>query len=157
MKTIIDVGCAHLQSFKSIEHICDSDGLHPEFALGLDPRCEPTTYRYGPTLVTMLDMAAWTSTGSADWDDWGIGSCIRKGGQHRVKTIDLAALVHVLKPAVLKLDCEGAEWELLKHLREQGADTEVGVVWVEWHPGHSERHKQSLIRSLRCDVVEWHL
>ena len=38
---------------------------------------------------------------------------------------------------VLKLDCEGAEYELLTHLIARDADLLLDVVWVEWHPWKS--------------------
>lgn len=155
---VIDVGCAHYQSFKSIEHICDQDEFEVKFALGLDPRCEPDTYWYrDETLVTMLDMAAWTSTGSAGFMEDALGSHVLEAGDgdRRVKTIDLAPLVRVFSPVVLKIDAEGAEYPLLEHLLDQGITNLIHLAWIEWH-GDESRAKP-LIDRLECDYAEWRL
>ena len=156
---LIDVGCAHYGSFKSIEHICDDEAFDVGVAFGLDPRCEPQTYWHEQTLVTMVEMAAWTSTGSADWQDAALGSgIVPNGGVRRVKTIDLAALVLGLAPVVLKIDAEGAEWDLVPHLLAHGlmAEEFVRLAWIEWHdrPGKSA---DELIGQLGCEYAEWKL
>lgn len=65
------------------------------------------------------------------------------------------------EPLVVKMDIEGAEFPLLEHLHEAGADALCDLLLVEWHEhkmgaGFAER-RAALARALRCAVEEWTL
>ena len=59
---------------------------------------------------------------------------------------------------VLKLDCEGSEYELLDHLIDTNTDELLDLVIVEWHPKSEAAHdalSASILERIRCEVQEW--
>ena len=157
---VIDVGCAHYNTFKSIEHICDELDFEPRFAVGLDPRCTPDAYFYGHTFVTMLDGAAWTRRGTVDFIENGLGSVTFESGSsdgsRSVWCVDIADLVRGFAPVVLKIDAEGAEVPLLEHLITEGIDSLIHLAWIEWHAS-TKANRKGITERLSCEVAEWRL
>ncbi|MEO6873552.1 MAG: FkbM family methyltransferase [Opitutaceae bacterium] len=114
----------------------------------LFPHARLTTFEPDPVLANMLRTnlaaagdaatelivaAAWSSDGSrafaATGDDSG---ALADHGSLQVSTVDFARFC--LEPvAFLKLDVEGAEFELIEHLAATGALSQVRRVFIELH------------------------
>jgi hypothetical protein len=59
-----------------------------------------------------------------------------------------------VKPGdIVKMDVEGAEYPLIRHLIETGADKKLERLLVEWHPPTTGR--AYLLSLLSCPVEEW--
>lgn len=54
---------------------------------------------------------------------------------------------HVDQKIVLKIDCEGAEYEIIKKLEDQNLLMRIDVLMIEWHDKGSEILEEALIRS----------
>lgn len=64
------------------------------------------------------------------------------------------------RKVILKMDVEGAEYDLLDHMLAHGTDKEIERLIVEWHsppigPEDWAARKTKLLASLRCPVEEW--
>lgn len=59
---------------------------------------------------------------------------------------------------VIKMDIEGAEFKVLEHLHQTGADKLIDELYVETHEnkisGYSETDKNNLLNKLQCGKVE---
>ena len=165
---ILDVGCQERESEESIRRLIDR--FHPELLLGFDP--DPALVEGAElvdgTLVVRRQACGWTSSIRQPVEFDGI----RTGIDHRlhrgtvlVDAVDIPALIQALPPGVvLKLDCEGAELEILRSLRLMRLDERLALALVEWHPvdlgtDHGRGLTRDGIRAfaarLRCPVEEW--
>ena len=54
---------------------------------------------------------------------------------------------------ILKLDCEGSEYDLLRHLIKTGADTMLKLAWIEWHA--PDRGRELIEGEIACEIREW--
>ena len=67
----------------------------------------------------------------------------------------------ILPEIILKVDAEGAEYELFEHLIETGAAHMLSLVWVEWHPpgakvnSRPDKRRESIESLLSCEVHQW--
>lgn len=159
---VVDVGCAPQprQSGPLAGTLDESlpqlvTRFHPDLLIGLDPSPvleEGITCR-GSTTVVIRRAAGWTTNGTAPFLHDGILSRITGVGHHDyVPTIDLAALVLALpQPVVLKLDVEGAEYGLVRHLHEHEADSHLDLLLVEWH----KEVPVEIVAALRCPWEPW--
>ena len=58
-----------------------------------------------------------------------------------------------LPEIILKIDAEGSEYDLLRHLIGTGADRLLKLAWVEWHePDHG---RAKIEEEIVCEIVEW--
>jgi FkbM family methyltransferase len=118
----------------------------------LFPRARLTTFEPDPVIVALLRAnlaaagdasaeviaaAAWISDGTCNFSATGDDSgALDTAGVLRVATVDLARFC--AEPVdYLKLDIEGAEFDLLAHLRATGALTRVRRLCVELHEWRS--------------------
>lgn len=164
---VVDIGCAtHARKpgEESILALCERFG--PAWLYGFDPHpaLVEETYKVGGTTVETRRLAAWTHDGlvtysPSDFRPWS--SQIAPSGVPAA-CFDLAAwLTGPLSQdrVILKLDAEGSEFPLLRHLHEQGVDEYLDLILVEWHASKalSESHssRRRLVRDLRCEVQEW--
>jgi len=161
---VIDVGCARYGGDYSIERMIEK--FEPDILYGFDPAWEDEMYApiadLYKTDVIVSRSVAWTRSGLVhfmldglngqvgDADFWPLIPCI-----------DLAHFIRQLPDEaeiILKMDCEGSEYELLEHLMAKGVDERLSLAWVEWHPrgvpDPAER-RASIERRLRCQVDEW--
>jgi hypothetical protein len=166
---VIDVGCQQRETEESIHQLIDR--YHPELLLGYDPdpALEEGTELIDGTVVIRRRAAGWISSGIQPVHFDGI----RTGIDHRphqpthmVETVDIPNLIRALPTheIILKLDCEGAEIEILTRLASEGGDTRLQLVLVEWHPtdlgtdhgrGWTRQQIRDFATTLRCPVEEW--
>lgn len=171
MKVAIDIGCARYGGDYSIERLEREafDGVAPDIIYGCDPNpvMDSMIVHYrdrGGLVVTRLELrkaAAWTYDGEVGYFPDGLNSQI---GDHpswpKVECFDIATLIEQQGSAeiVLKLDCEGAEYELLEHLIARRADERLKRLLVEWHARPDIDHKSrrfNIERRIFCPVEEW--
>jgi FkbM family methyltransferase len=171
---VVDLGCFPHRDEISIEPLLER--FRPEVLYGFDPwpaLVEGET-RVGDTRVVLRRAAAWIEEGEVEfarvgglrgWDSTVMRAKNEKGEWSgagkiiRVPCFDFSAWLRELaKPAVVKLDVEGAEFPILEKLVEDGTDELVATLLVEWHddkmPDHAER-RAALVEALRCPVVPW--
>lgn len=150
---VVDLGCATYGGADSIGYLIDT--YKPSRLYGFDPQGE-TGHGWGEVVVQgvpcgLRKKAAWTYDGTIGFRMNENGSAVEYG-QAEVQCFDLARFVLDLpRVGVLKMDVEGAEYPLLEHLIETGADKRVGRVLVEWHRGVDD----ALVNALSCPVEEW--
>lgn len=138
---VIDVGCATYGDDHSVDRLADM--YRPHLIVGLDPALVVDTEafmleRVWPCRVVTKRAAAWVTAGQVRYDDGGLRG--RTGvGDRVVEAVGLPRLirdVHWLlgPPVVLKIDAEGAEYQLLRALLDAGVDDLLAETLVEWHP-----------------------
>ena len=147
---------------------------HPTFGEGIerygrDPRFERRRRRLGQppdTVIVRKQIAAWTEDGFVDFHDCGIGSGVGEPGSSAaaVPCFNLVAWLKTLplEGAILKLDCEGAEYPLLWSIYNNALDLQIAKVLVEWHPGEHPRGdyygfgwQTQQQAPIRCEVEQW--
>lgn len=111
---------------------------HPRKLYGFDPGAVKARITENGTSVIVEPLAAWTYDGWIGFMEKGIRSHLSQDEEAiDVQCFDLAAfLIHLAaedSEIILKLDVEGAEYTLLPHLHETGADQVVKLLLVEWH------------------------
>lgn len=171
---VIDVGCARYGGDYSLERLIE--WYEPDTLYGFDPnptgareaawwmpapkRNEVMSVRYEhhveQTHVVIEAMAAWTFDGQMGLFADGLASWVGEGDKlPRVPCIDLARFIGELPagPVVLKLDCEGAEYPLLRHLIDCKMDMRLDEVHVEWHAPELERAQ--LEKDFGVELKEW--
>ena len=167
---VVDVGSAEHGREESVHRLVSQYG--PSMLFGFDPLNDwAGVVNWMGTPVVLSKMAAWLFDGVVGFQMSGITSGIPGDGPRfpeplpAVPCFDLANFLAVLisaGPVILKLDCEGAEYPLLRHLRAQDIDTRLNRVLVEWHDGSDVNGDfyahgwdvDGRIR-LRCPVEEW--
>lgn len=84
-----------------------------------------------------------------------------KGTKIQVPAIDFAEYITQFKDDVIlvKMDIEGAEFKVLKHLIDTGTDQLIDKLYVETHenkiPEYTSKHAEDLIARLSCKVEKW--
>jgi len=151
---VIDVGCAEYPGAESVRQLVER--FKPSLLYGIDPAATPGTTWVNDTRVIRLRAAAWTEIGEVGFDVNGM--CSKIGNGPPVSTLDLALIVRRAaarnQPVILKLDCEGAEYELLEYLLETGDADHLDKVLVEWH-GHEAERRDAITARLNCPVEGW--
>jgi hypothetical protein len=131
---VIDIGCATHGDDESINALVNE--FHPRFLWGYDPSMQPAEYVIDETLVTITQAAAWTFDGEIGFRIAGLGGQVDPKGR-RVPCLDIAWIVRAAEAlddeVVLKLDCEGAEYELVPRLRAAQEDVSLSLALIEWH------------------------
>ena len=161
---VIDVGCARYGDDFSIERLADM--YRPHLIVGLDPAAEASALmleRVWPCRVVTRQAAAWVTDGKVRYDDGGLRG--RTGvGERVVEAVGLPRLVREVHwllgpPVVLKIDAEGAEYQLLRALLDAGVDDLLAETLVEWHPdGEPTDRTRAVIEerwSTRLEVWPW--
>jgi hypothetical protein len=163
VKIVIDVGCARYGGDYSIERLIEK--FEPDTLYGFDPSWEKGMYEPAEgsrTNVVCVSKAAWTFTGTVRFLEDGLNGQIGTADHWPwTPCFDLARFIRRLDSGheiILKMDCEGSEYELLEHLMHTGVDERLSLAWIEWHPrgvpDPTER-RASIERRLRCQVDEW--
>jgi hypothetical protein len=131
---VIDIGCATYGGDESINALVNE--FHPRFLWGYDPSMQPAEYVIDETLVTITQAAVWTYDGEIGFRIAGLGGQVDRQGR-KVPCLDIAGIVQAAESlddeVVLKLDCEGAEYELVPRLRGDHADLDLTLALIEWH------------------------
>lgn len=164
MTVVIDVGCARHGSSYSVERLLTM--FKPDMLLGFDPDPEvskamPTGQTFKPreggmTIIDLRREAAWTFDGEIGFVFGGTVAHVDPDDPQaaKVRCVDLARVITSLpEPVILKLDCEGAEYELLEHLIQTGAINAVERVVVEWHKRSDGKRRRAIEEGLRAAGV----
>lgn len=119
--------------------------------------------------------AVWTREGEAeftlDLSDYALGSSlmrskvVKNARQTKVHTIDLSEYIAQFEgdEVILKLDVEGAEFEILRKMIIDGTIMIPKLIFCEFHPNkvleYTTTDKNNLIdqiTSLGIKIMEWH-
>jgi FkbM family methyltransferase len=169
---VVDLGCFPHRDEYSIEPLVRR--YRPDVLFGFDPwpRLVEGETLFEGTRVILERKAAWIEDGEIEfayvrgfraWNstvmrakntrrEWsGAGEVIR------VPCFDFSTwLRDVPEPPVVKVDVEGAEFPILERMVEQGTDTLVRELIVEWHDDRMEdfaERRARLISQLRCPIA----
>lgn len=162
MTVVIDVGAARHDEYFSMERLIEQ--FNPTLLYAYDPSSALAAPDYAcGTTVILRRVAAWTYDGTVGYREAGAWSELTSDGDAQVPCIDLAKEIEKIYEnhsdrLILKLDCEGAEYELLSHLIQQEADVLLDSILVEWHPWlkNGQEHVRARIESsARCEIREW--
>lgn len=174
MTFVIDVGCASWGGDVSIPHLIEE--FQPKTIYGFDPGGRDIAHVIGETTVIESTAAVWTYDGTIGFVVAGLGGHVDGAARASFACVDLARFIHDLGSIdlVLKLDCEGAEYTLLPHLRAHDADLSIRLAVVEWHCetcgiGGNGRHRENCTADkeawlqrradtealMRCELAEW--
>jgi FkbM family methyltransferase len=164
---VVDIGCAKQESEESVYTLCER--FKPALLFGFDPELEAESierYEHRTTIIRSRQ-AAWVSAGSIPWISNGIASGVPRGdhpGEFEVPCFDLIAFLRGLigHALILKMDCEGAEYPIMRALRSSELDRRLELVLVEWHSGptpegwYDGKGWEDMGRTrLRCPVELW--
>lgn len=158
----MDVGAARYDNYFSMERLIDA--FKPTHLYAYDPNPALELPYCGKTKVELVPVAVWTEAGTVGYRADGAWSHLSNDPDApQVPCVDLADEIRRLSKKykgklVLKLDCEGAEYELLPHLIAHDADLLLDCVLVEWHPWlrtGQEAVRAAVEATARCDVREW--
>lgn len=158
----VDVGCARYGGDFSIERLIQE--FKPERLYGFDPGYHgPREYEHEGCQVTISKSACWTYDGRVAFQVAGLSGRIADSGP-TVPCRDLAAFLRALpdeQEIALKIDAEGAEYQLLEHLIEQRVDTRLKLAWVEWHPpgarvnSQPDPRREAIEAKIGCEMHQW--
>ena len=162
MTVVIDVGCARHHTSFSIERLVEM--FHPDMLYGFDPNDTARTEVVDGCEVEVFRAAAWTSNGTVPFRYEEITSRVDEGAADHVPAVDLATFIDGLDhdDIILKVDAEGAEYDLLEHLIRTKADRRLKVAWIEWHLAPSQvaaralrRRRNQIGYAIACGLREW--
>lgn len=123
------------------------------------------------TKLSVWRKAAWTYDGEIGFREDNLNSWVTYANDApKVPCFDLATFIsdlYVTKhdrlangfldpnepEIILKLDCEGSEYDLLRHLINTGVDKLLKLAWVEWHD--PDRGRALIESELACELHEW--
>lgn len=131
---VVDVGCATWGQDNSVEKLIER--FHPTTLYGFDPNVGGGVQTLSGTCYIHERAAAWTSNGMLRFEMNGSGSRVVLPADSAVSVpcFRLASwIIAKNERCVLKLDCEGAEYELIPDLASQGAFEFVDLLLVEFH------------------------
>lgn len=160
MTVVIDVGCARYNGDYSLERLVEE--FDPTVVYGFDPNWdgEMTCETGVPTHIYAI--AAWTYDGVHHFHADGLNSCLTLNEEMpQVPCMDLAAFIARLPAGarvIVKMDCEGAEYELLEHMIDCRVDALLELLWVEWHPDKMDpdgKRRAEIEREVACEIKEW--
>jgi len=163
---VIDVGCARWGGDYSVERLIEM--YHPDVLIGFDPATKVAeampradALLAAGTQVALRREAAWIFDGEVGYREDGLNSWITDDAEApKVRCVDLARVVEEMPegPVILKIDAEGAEFDLLEHLIATGAMARLTRVLVEWHPvGQGERRRaiEEGLRRAGVPLEQW--
>ena len=173
---VVDLGCFPHRHEVSIEPLVER--YHPDVLYGFDPWPDLAEgeLRIGDSRVVLERTAAWIEDGMIEfarvrglraWDSTVMRAKNSRGewAPTRLREVvpvpcfDFSAWLRTLPEApVVKMDVEGAEFPILERMVEDGTDSLVSELLVEWHDDKMDdfaERKARLLGRLRCPVVDW--
>lgn len=158
MTVVIDVGAARYGGDYSIERLIEQ--FEPTHLYAIDPSAELQAPEVEGVVIELIQAAAWTEDGMIGYRADGLNSWVTRDPRApQVRCLDLGRFIieleekHAGEKIVLKLDCEGSEWNILPNLHARGIDELLDVAIVEWH-GDQETREQ-IEQGFFCEVREW--
>jgi hypothetical protein len=160
MTVVIDVGCARHGGDYSIERLIEEYDPHELY--GFDPTLDVSTW---PTpmpdrpVMCLRTVAAWTYDGEVGFRADGLNSWVTElRGAPKVPCVDLARVVREVAipdhlDVILKLDAEGSEYDLLRHLMATETDRLLTLAVVEWH--EPDRGRALIEEQFAAPIKEW--
>lgn len=171
MKIVIDIGCARYGGDYSIERLIEE--FEPDLLYGFDPNWSADMFDPPDDLKTSIVVSneiAWTYDGTIGFHTDGLNSWVTelRGAEER-PCFDLSDFIigqykitydrvdgdfeRDETEIILKIDAEGSEYDLLRHLINKGSDKLLSLAWVEWH--QPDRGREQIEREIRCEITEW--
>lgn len=145
--TVVDLG-SHPHGADSVEIL--RKAYEPRVLYGFDPlysAFEVGTFHRGGTRVVLSRSAAYTFDGRCGLHRNGTSTSLMPGDD--ADCFDVATfLLGLTGRIVLKMDVEGAEYDILARLKEAGADERLERILVEWHAPPQDY-------GLACPVELW--
>lgn len=135
MTIVVDLGCAEVGTETSVVRLAQE--FKPSLLFGFDPQIRGgITWALGGTTIIRAPLAAWIFDGHVHIDRDGTRTrIVPSSSRHadRVPCFDLNSWLRALPPAkiIVKMDVEGAEYELLPRL--VFAPRKPDLLLVEWH------------------------
>lgn len=159
---LIDAGCATHGLMNSLDESLRPllRRFRPDVYFGFDlyPGMLDGETEINGTKCIFANRAVWTSNGFVSVVEQGNCTHVVSDMESArvVQAFDFGAFISVLPDdLIVKMDIEGAEYEVLWDLYERNLDTRIGTLLVEWHP---EATANGFLRDrppLRCQVEEW--
>ena len=169
---VVDLGCAdHNGEWPSLEALAEE--FKPDIIYGFDPSptLKTSVRTVAGTPVRLQRKAAWTYDGTISFTDGfipgrqstiGVGrddpSLGRIGvigeGDIVAKCFDFSKWLKRKGPAAVKMDIEGAEYELLEKLLDDGTAGLMTELIIEWHD-HQDDALITRLRHIGVAVNPW--
>lgn len=146
---VVDLGCHDRGGMPSLQTLVDE--YRPDIIYGFDPECDPSITSIGGVPCHLTASAAWVYDGTVGWKQDANASRVLKDGADIVPCFDFSIWLQDIGPAVVKMDIEGAEYELLQHMIVDGSDRYIDELLIEWHP----KPDPLILDALDCPVREW--
>jgi len=169
MLTVIDIGCAKYGGDESIPYLIEE--FSPDLLWGFDPNAKDEQYELNGCKVTVEKKVVWTYSGVIGFNIAATSGRVDEKGHVRFPCVDILSLVNRAAgngEVIVKMDAEGAEYEILPHLRDNRTDRLLRLLWVEPHcrscgngGGHREgcqgtyNEYEELEASMRCEMHRW--
>lgn len=160
---VVDIGACEWGREESVEQLVER--FAPRLLLAFDPHpaFNPGLEQINGTKVICRRKAVWTHDGTVPVRMNKIITApavdtIRPYEKiEDIPCVDIVGLLESLpdEEIVLKLDCEGSEYPLLKAVRDADLDLRLSLVLVEWHSGIYAHGMETRRPVLRCPVEEW--
>jgi FkbM family methyltransferase len=179
---VIDIGCARHGGDYSIERLIEEYHPHELYGYDPSPGSVlswmPDEHRAGPVVdpeqevgagyldteatglrkIELHRKAAWTYDGEIGYRADGLNSWVTElRGAPKVPCVDIDRIVrehgegHL--DVILKIDAEGSEYDLLRHLMATGGDKIVTLAVIEWH--EPDRGRALIEKEFAAPVQEW--
>lgn len=152
MTVVVDLGCADWGAQDSIEALTRE--YEPECVYGFDPhpRLEEMRQRYTTPTVHLERKAAWLWDGEVGYVEDVTRSHLVNDGGTRIPCFDFSAwLANRNERVTVKMDIEGAEYDLLERMIADGTDRLVDELLIEWHRDDD----RGLPDRLHCPTRDW--
>ncbi len=169
MKIVVDLGCETHGYEESLFTLIER--FKPDVVFAFDPLSENIDLSLHGVDVRKRRAAAWVHDGEVEF---GVSA---NGGQHatllrekdergeweRTETVpcfDFSRwLTQFTEPVVVKMDVEGAEFEILEKMVADGTDRLIERLLVEWHdfllPEDYRERRRVLEDRLSCQMEGW--
>lgn len=146
---VVDVGCATIGADESVRTLIGR--YKPRLLFGFDPHEHDRVEEIDGCLTVISSAAAWTRTGTVGFAGEGLRAHIDAAAASHAVCFDLASFLLALpgRP-VVKLDCEGAEHDLVDRLVATCTDSIIDRLLVEWHGQPSPSAE-----ALCCPLEPW--
>lgn len=160
MKIVVDLGCVTwIGEDDSLAWLIEQE--QPDVVFGFDPRIEEErVFVYQAALVIYSRKAAWTHSGMVSLENGGNATkVVDVAGD--VEAFNLCEWLRALPESadlVVKMDVEGAEYQLLKALAHGGLLPRISLLHVEYHGTTQDADaSRLLVRKHGGNIVDWWL